>query len=129
VTRRDGSFFPMYDNRFGKNFLFSVWTYGTVELQFQHMKLPPFSAPEEREALAKRLREIDGVSIPDSALSKRPSFGLGLLMLPGALDGFLEAFDWMLTEIKKVEIKEDFVQPGKHLEGAHPESSDHGTPA
>ena len=28
----------MYDNKFGKNFLFSVWTYGNVELQFQHMR-------------------------------------------------------------------------------------------
>ena len=27
--KKDGSFFPMYDNKFGKNFLFSVWTYGT----------------------------------------------------------------------------------------------------
>jgi hypothetical protein len=24
--KKDGSFFPMYDNKFGKNFLFSVWT-------------------------------------------------------------------------------------------------------
>jgi hypothetical protein len=41
--KQNGSFFPMYDNRFGQNFLFSVWTYGSVELQFQHMRRPPFS--------------------------------------------------------------------------------------
>src|SRR5207244_3948197 len=33
--RKDGSFFPMYDNKVGKHFLFSVWTYASVELQFQ----------------------------------------------------------------------------------------------
>ena len=101
--KKDGSFFPMYDNRFGPNFLFSVWTYGRVELQFQHMRRPPFSATEERKALADRLVAIEGVSISKSALSKRPSFGLGLLTDQGYLDKFLEAFDWVLTEIKKVE--------------------------
>ena len=58
--KKDGSFFPMYDNKFGKNFLFSVWTYGTVELQFQHMKLPPFSETEKRKELAHRLSAIQG---------------------------------------------------------------------
>jgi hypothetical protein len=101
--KKDGSFFPMYDNRFGSNFLFSVWTYGRVELQFQHMRRPPFSAPEKRKALADRLVAIEGVCIPESALSKRPSFGLGLLTDQGCLDKFLEALDWVLSEIKKVE--------------------------
>ena len=64
--KKDGSFFPMYDNRFGKNFLFSVWTYGTVELQFQHMRRPPFSEESERKELADRLATIAGVSIPEA---------------------------------------------------------------
>ena len=105
--KQDGSFFPMYDNKFGKNFLFSVWTYGTVELQFQHMNLQPFSTIEKRQELADRLMTIPGVSISGDSLTKRPSFKLGLLMQPGALDKFLEAFDWMLTEIKKVEKEPD----------------------
>lgn len=109
--KKDGSFFPMYDNTFGKHFLFSVWTYGAVELQFQHMKLPPFSGPEERRELANRLSVIDGLSIPETALNKRPSFGLGLLSGDGSLDKFLEVFDWVLSEIKNVEIKEESDQP------------------
>ena len=68
--KKDGSFFPMYDNRFGQNFLFSVWTYGNVELQFQHMRLPPFSDAEKRKELADRLSEIQGVSIPEAALEQ-----------------------------------------------------------
>lgn len=105
--KQDGSFFPMYDNKHGKNFLFSVWTYGAVELQFQHMKHPPFSAQEERKTLANRLTAIEGMSIHESALSKRPSFGLGLLMGDGCLGKFLETFDWVLSEIKKVEKETD----------------------
>src|SRR4029077_7038656 len=99
---KDGSFFPMYDNEFGKNFLFSVWTYGTVELQFQHMKRPPFSDVEKRKELAQRLSAI-GLSIPDEALNRRPTFGLSLLSQPPALAMFLETFDWVLSEIRMVE--------------------------
>ena len=126
--KKDGSFFPMYDNKFGKNFLFSVWTYGSVELQFQHMKKPPFAEEGKRKELAQRLSAI-GLSIPEETLKKRPTFGLSLLLEPGRLDKFLEAFDWMLTEIKKVEIKEDSDQPADRPEGAHPENSEYGTPA
>ncbi len=100
--KKDGSFFPMYDNKFGKNFLFSVWTYGSVELQFQHMKTPPFAEEGERKKLVQRLSCI-GLSIPEEALKKRPTFGLSLLKEPAALAKFLEAFDWVLSEIKKVE--------------------------
>ena len=126
--KKDGSFFPMYNNKFGKNFLFSVWTYGSVELQFQHMKKPPFAEEGKRKELAQRLSAI-GLSIPEETLKKRPTFGLSLLLEPGRLDKFLEAFDWMLTEIKKVEIKEDSDQPADRPEGAHPETSEYGTPA
>ncbi len=100
----------MYDNKFGKNFLFSVWTYGSVELQFQHMKTPPFAEEGKREELAQRLSAI-GLSIPEEALKKRPTFGLSLLLEPGRLDRFLEAFDWMLSEIKKNENNGDSVEP------------------
>ena len=101
----------MYDNKFGKNFLFSVWTHGTVELQFQHMKRPPFDKEHERKELAQRLSAI-GVTIPVDALRKRPTFPLRLLLEPGSLDKFLAAFDWMLSEIKKVEQNSDSHAPG-----------------
>ena len=100
--KKDGSFFPTYDSTFGQNFLFSIWTYGSVEIQFQHMRRPPFAEEGKRRELAKRLSAI-GVSIPDEALKKRPTFGLRLLLEPGHLDKFVEAFDWMLSEIKQVE--------------------------
>ncbi len=115
--KKDGSFFPMYENKFGKNFLFSVWTYGAVELQFQHMKRPPFSAHERRRDLADRLTLIEGVSIPDAALDKRPSLRLGHLAGSGRLDTYLEAFDWMLSEIKNVENSLDADRPDDRPEG------------
>ena len=106
--KKDGSFFPSYISRFGQHLLFSVWTYGNVELQFQHMKRPPFAEEWKRRELAQRLSAI-GVSIPDEALKRRPTFGLSLLLEPGHLDKFLETFDWMLSEIKKVEHEREAV--------------------
>jgi hypothetical protein len=101
--KKDGSFFPMYDNRFGKNALFSVWTYGRVEIQFQRMNTPPFDEEQQRKELAQRLTAIVGLSIPEDALKRRPTFGLSLLVEPGGLERFLAVFDWMLSEIAKVE--------------------------
>jgi hypothetical protein len=124
---KDGSFFPMYDNKYGKNSLFSVWTYGAVELQFQHMKRSPFSVPEQRRDLVNRLRMIESVSIPDGALDKRPSFGLGHLAGSGSLDKFLGAFDWMLSEIKGIENRMDADRPDDRPQRAHPESPEKGT--
>jgi hypothetical protein len=100
--KKDGSFFPSYNNRFGQHLLFSVWTYGSVELQFQHMRRPPFDEEAKRKELTQRLSAI-GVSIPDEALKRRPTFGLGLLLEPSRLDAFLGAFNWALSEIKRVE--------------------------
>ena len=105
--KNDGSFFPMYDNRLGKNFTYSVWTYGRIELQFQHMKKPPFGEEHKRKELAQQLSEIQGVTIPDDALTRRPTFGLELLVAPDTLNKFLSTFDWVLSEIRKVEKGEN----------------------
>jgi hypothetical protein len=121
--KQDGSFFPMYDNKYGKNFLFAVWSSGGVELQFQHMKQPPFSGEAERKGLAHRLTAIPGLSIPETALSRRPSFKLGLLSEDGNLKRFLEPFDWVLSETKKAETAL------QHAMGESPDVSNHGTPA
>jgi hypothetical protein len=110
--KQDGSFVPTYDNKYGKNFLFVVWSSGGVELQFQHMRLPPFSEPANRKELADRLAQIGGVSIPESALNRRPSFKLSLLTGAGNLEKFLAAFDWVIAEIKDAESDHRTMQQG-----------------
>jgi hypothetical protein len=67
------------------------------------MRRAPFSEPEKRNELAHRLSEIQGISIPEIALNRRPSFKLSVLTLSDSLEKFLAAFDWVLFEIKKVE--------------------------
>jgi hypothetical protein len=104
--KKDGSFYPGHDGRFGRHLLFAVWTSGSVEIQFQHMKCSPFNEDRMRMDLARRLSAIKGLSIPEDALKRRPSFKLSLLVQPDALEKFLGVFDWMLSEIKKVERDE-----------------------
>ena len=70
---------------------------------------------------------IDGVSIPDTALDKRPSFGLRHLAGAGSLDTFLEAFDWVLSEIRGSESRLDADRPDDRPQGGHPESQEYGT--
>jgi hypothetical protein len=73
------------------------------------MSRPPFDGEAARKGLAARLSAIDGISLPEAALTKRPSFDLSLLMQPGALDRFLDTFNWVLSEIKKVEGVSDSI--------------------
>ncbi len=61
----------------------------------------PLRRPFRKEP-APRLSEI-GLPIPDDALRKRPSFRPVMLSEYDGLGRFLGAFDWILSEIKKVE--------------------------
>ena len=76
--------------------------YGNVELQVQRMKIPPFAEKAIRKELAQWLPTI-GVSITDEALTRRPAFGLSVLLTPGHLDKLVGVFDWVLSEIKSAE--------------------------
>lgn len=77
---------------------FGLWTYGLVELQFQHMERP-FDDLELRRELMERLNRIPGVSLPEEKLSKRPSFAVSVLDQETAWTQFLEAMEWYLAEL------------------------------
>jgi len=96
---RDGSFFPVFDWR-GKGYtLIAVWTYGRVELQFQHMlKWPPFDDESKRLELLRSLNQIPGVSIREEAVSGRPAFSLSALRDAAAMRRFADALDWAIEE-------------------------------
>jgi hypothetical protein len=96
-----GSFFPMFDYQGNSYFLMSVWTYGTIEVQFQMMKnKSPFDNEDKRLELLQRLNEISGISFPSDAINRRPSLGLSTLEDEAVLKKFLNTFDWVIQEIK-----------------------------
>lgn len=99
--RNDGSFFPMPDFGNVTHWTIAVWTYGKVEIQFQHLqKSAPFDQESMRRQLRERLNAIDGVSVSEDALTKRPNIALSVFLAPAKLQQLLAILDWMLQELK-----------------------------
>ena len=74
---------------------FVLYTYGRVEIQFQHIaKRRPFADRALREELRQRLSHIEGAEIRPDMLDKRPSIPLDALRSQRALDIFTNAMDW-----------------------------------
>jgi hypothetical protein len=81
--------------------LFAVSSLGKVELSFQYMAHPPFDDVEMRHEFRRRLNEIPGVSIPEDAITRRPSFPLALLGAdPEALKAFKGVLDWYCETVR-----------------------------
>jgi len=99
---RSGSFVPVLENENRDYKLFAVYTYGTLEVYFEHYQnRPPFDAVEKRTELLERLNAIKGIHIPQDGLERRPGIPLALLREQSTLDQFLSAFNWFLGEIKR----------------------------
>lgn len=100
--RNLGSFLPMVDINDEKNFTFAVWTYGSVEFQFQWMaQRRAFGEEARRRMLLDKLNQVPGVAIPADALDRRPSIKLAALAAPASLDAFLAVWDWYVEEVRK----------------------------
>jgi hypothetical protein len=98
---RSGSFLPMVDHAGDQYWTIGVWTYGTLEIQFQWMRRKrPFDAAAKREELRTRLNAIPGITIPADGIEKRPNVPLQALAGPGALEEFLEVLGWVVGEVQ-----------------------------
>jgi hypothetical protein len=94
----------MVDHDGRTDWTISVWTYGTIEIQFQHLaKNPdgekdlPFAAESARRELLDKLNAIPGVTIPGTSISKRPNIPLELLLNPGPRAEFIEILTWLVN--------------------------------
>lgn len=100
----DGAFFPdlSYKGNTATGLrVFGVYTYGSIEIQFQHLQSkPPFDNDSERLELLQRLNEIPAIDISTDKLAKRPSFGLSTLKDEAALARFLETLDWAVEKAR-----------------------------
>lgn len=99
------SFIPILRHRETDHQLFGVYVYEShvsIEIQFQYYKSKrPFDSEQKRMELRDRLNAIPGVTIADGSIGKRPSISLSSLLDSANRKNFLEAFDWMVAEIKK----------------------------
>ncbi len=111
--KKYGSFFPICE--FGNEgyLLFSVWTYGTIEVQFQELKKKaPFASEASRMALLHRLNELPNISLPTDAITRRPSITLSSLTDPSVLQRFLDIFIWVMDEIRGQDKNNNQGSPG-----------------
>jgi len=99
--KSDGSFFPIVKTGDITHTFIAVWTYGKVEVQFQHMTNPPSDDMGLRLELLDRLNEIPGVSIPGDAIERRPSFPLSALAEEAQLTQFLAIMDWWVSKLRQ----------------------------
>lgn len=97
---RDASFTPTLDLD-GKSYApFALYTYGSIEIKFQYLAgWSPFDDRERRDALRKRLNEIEGVDIAEERLNGRPNFPASLLTNDESLEEFFAAMEWCLTSL------------------------------
>lgn len=81
-----------------------LWTYGSLEIQFQHMKgRPYFNDLQHRRDLMDRLNEIDGIKIVEADLTKRPAIPLSVLSDDNSLARFATTLDWVAEAFKSHE--------------------------
>lgn len=97
---RDGSCYPGIENDGEIVWPFGLWTYGTVEINFQYLKgKRPFDDPAMREELRRRLNAIEGLRLPADGIERRPSFDLNKLSDESQRRVFFETFAWVKDEI------------------------------
>jgi hypothetical protein len=99
--RKDGSFVPVLDHAGVSHTLFAVYSYGRVEIYFQHyLARAPFQDEGLRRELLNKLNAIPGVQITIDSLEGRPSIPLSILRESSSLQRFLSAFDWFCDRIR-----------------------------
>jgi hypothetical protein len=102
---KDGSFQAGYWDKSRYLWPFVLYTYGRVEIQFQHIaKRPPFNSEASREELRARLDVIPGVEFPPIAEAKRPSIDLLALSQEDSFRTFTEGMDWAFAQADAMSI-------------------------
>jgi hypothetical protein len=79
----------------------SLWTSGKAEIGFQTIQKPPFDDRAKRAELARRLNQIDGITIPPDALDLRPSIPLQRLTTDEVLAGLFGVMNWFVAQLRR----------------------------
>jgi len=80
---------------------FEVWTYGSIEIQFQYLKSwsDLFESKESRLELLSKLNSIEGIQLSDDVIERRPSLQLSIFKEKKKLEELFKIFDWILEKI------------------------------
>jgi hypothetical protein len=79
--------------------LYAVYTYGSIEIQFQHFKnKPPFDDEAKRFELLNKLNMSLNTNI--TTIDKRPNIKMEVFEKPSTLDAFCEVVEWYIETVK-----------------------------
>jgi hypothetical protein len=99
---RRGSFVPILNHKNTDHQLFAVWTNGVLEFYFYwYQYKAPFDAEAKRKEKLSHLNALEGISLPDDAIGKRPSIPLRTLAADEVFRKFVTIFEWVIDEIKE----------------------------
>ena len=94
-----GSFTPGLSCQDSWYQLIGVWTYGSVELQFQYMKSRGSLDDGQRLDLLHRINAALGTALADVHADRRPNVPLAVVAKEGVLAKFLDTLEWALQQI------------------------------
>jgi hypothetical protein len=97
---KDGSIFIVVSVGSQKVYPFSIWTYGRVEIGFQHLMKSSFRDEEKRRELLGRLNAIEGINLSADRITLRPSFLLTSILDERRLGQFVDVMSWVITELR-----------------------------
>jgi hypothetical protein len=98
---QSGSCFPLFNHEDTRYWLFALWTYGGIEIQFQIMKnRPVYNDIEMRKKLLEQLNSIIGVFIPEDGIERRPTIPFSALQPETSLNRFLEIWEEFMHYIR-----------------------------
>lgn len=102
-----GSFVPVAQAGGFDYQLFAVWIYSSIELYFQYYaNKPGFASVDQRRDLRDRLNAIPGVSLDESALSRRPSVPLSVFRDRAAMQTLHASYAWFLGQIHHKPVRD-----------------------
>jgi hypothetical protein len=95
--KKDGSWIPVFSAQGREHYPIVLWSYGKIEVQFQHLKArAPFDSEQTRLELLQRVNAIPGVSFGADVITRRPSIQLSTLASnPGALEAMKDVLIWV----------------------------------
>ena len=98
ITHKHGSDASMYES--GDTVIVTLWTYGTVEIEFQYMvSRPAFLAVETRETLREHLMNSSTLEIPMNKISKRPNIQWSQFKEQRNLDALFASIKWIIEKL------------------------------
>jgi hypothetical protein len=95
--KQDGSWIPILTANGRQHYPIAVYTYGRIEVQFQHLKArSPFDDEQVRRELLRRINEIPQVTFGPDVIARRPSIPLSVLASdPAAAQQLKRVLEWI----------------------------------